>query len=123
MELLNQQNKLIELKNWWLSNSNVWFDSTESDDINITFEYENLMTANYDEEIVIQHKEFGIGYIILHDQITRHIARVQCYPNNYIFDNLNKILGFVKKFYSIKLNFRFKLKIIFYRESLKTKNL
>ena len=58
------------------------------------------MTTNYDEEIVIQHKEFGIGYIILHDQITRHIAHVQWYLNNYIFDNLNKILGFVKKFYS-----------------------
>jgi tRNA(Ile)-lysidine synthetase-like protein len=100
MEILNQPVELIELKNWWLSNSNVWFDSTESDDINIAVKYEDLVKSNFDEEIIIQNKEFGIGYIILHDQITRHIARVQCYPNNYIFNNLNKILGFVKKFYS-----------------------
>ena len=100
MEILNQSVELIELKNWWLSNSNIWFDSTESDDINITFKYEYLMTTNFDEEIIIQNKELGIGYIILHDQITRHIARIQCYSDNYIFDNLNKIIGFVKKFYS-----------------------
>lgn len=100
MEILNQPVELIELKNWWLSNSNVWFDSTESDDINITLKYEDLMTTNFDEEIIIQNKELGIGYIILYDQITRHIVRAQKYSNNYIFDNLNKILEFVKKFYS-----------------------
>lgn len=100
MEILNQPVELIELKNWWLSNSNVWFDSTESDDINITLKYEYLMTTNFDEEIIIQNKELGIGYIIFHDQIIRHIVRAQKYSDNYIFDNLNKILGFIKKFYS-----------------------
>jgi len=94
------ETKLIELKNWWLSNSNLWFNSIETDDINITLKYEDLISLNFDEEIIIQNKEFGIGYIILYDQITRHIARVKCYSVNYINDNLNKILGFVKKFYS-----------------------
>lgn len=100
MEIVEQQTELIELKNWWLLNSNIWFDSTVSDDINIAIEYEDLITINFDEEIIIKNKELGIGYIILYDQITRHIARAQCYPNNYIMDNLNKVLDFVKKFYS-----------------------
>ena len=100
IEIDEQYKELIKLKNWWLLSSNIWFDSTESDDINISVEYEDLVKSNFNEEIIIQNKELGIGYIILHDQITRHITRVQHYPNNYILDNLNKILGFVKKFYS-----------------------
>lgn len=96
METLN---KLIELKNWWFTNSNIWFDSTESDDINITLKYKELISINFDEEYIINNKELCIGYIILYDQITRHIARVECYPDNFIIDNLNKILKFVKYFY------------------------
>lgn len=98
--MVEQLSDLIKLKNWWLLSSNIWFDSTKSDDINIAIEYENLVKLNFDEEIIIKNKELGIGYIILHDQITRHIARAKYYPNNYIMDNLNKIFGFVKKFYS-----------------------
>lgn len=99
-ELIEELIELIQLKNWWLLSSNIWFDSTKSYDIDITIKYSDLIKSNFDEEIIIKNKELGIGYIILHDQITRHIARVKNYSNNYILDNLNKVLGFVKKFYS-----------------------
>ena len=53
---------------------------------------------NFDEEIIIKNKELGIGYIILYDQITRHIARAQCYPNNYIMDNITNKDEICKQF-------------------------
>lgn len=107
MEISNQFNELIgliELKKWWFANSNIWFDSTESDDIYISSNYEYLLSMIFDEEYIIKDKELGIGYIILYDQITRHIARAKKYNDSYITDKLNKILEFVRNFYIIYNN-------------------
>lgn len=56
-----------------LENKNVWFGSTESDDIEISNKFEKELKLNYDEKYLIENQEHGIGWIILHDQIARHI--------------------------------------------------
>lgn len=92
--------ELVELKDWWFDNPNIWFNSNKSDDIHILNKYEYLTTKLYDENLLLENKEYGIGYIILFDQIIRHIARANNYSNEYIQNNLLKIIKFVKQFYS-----------------------
>lgn len=94
--------ELIELKNWWFDNNNVWFNSSEYDDMIITNKFEHQLEHNFDFDFDILHKnkELGIGYIILHDQITRHIKRSKNYSEDYILNNLTKINDFVEIFYN-----------------------
>jgi uncharacterized protein (DUF924 family) len=87
------------IRDWWLQNSNVWFDSNESDDIEITTKFETMFELVYDEVHLIENIFDGIGYIILHDQIARHVKRAKQYPEQFVSDKLDKILGFVEKFY------------------------
>lgn len=92
------------IREWWLDNKNVWFGSTESDDIEIASKFEDMFGLIIDEDYLIENISHGIGYIILYDQITRHIKRARNYSEQYILDNLEKILGFVEKFYSTNKN-------------------
>jgi tRNA(Ile)-lysidine synthase len=99
--------EILELKEWWFNNSNIWFDSNESDDIMIANKYKHLLNIDFNVDFnsdfnndLMANKKLGIGYIILLDQITRHIVRAMKYSNNLITDNLNKIIDFVKIFYS-----------------------
>ncbi len=91
--------ELVTLKEWWLDNTNVWFGSTESDDIEITNKFESLIDIKYDLSYLIDELDQGIGYIILYDQITRHITRAKKYPNDYFIGHLDNIIDFVNKFY------------------------
>jgi tRNA(Ile)-lysidine synthetase-like protein len=65
---------LLELYNEWFSHPNWWFNATPEDDIYLTNKYEKYINDplyfNFN-----QIKDI-IGYIILHDQIPRHINRV-----------------------------------------------
>jgi tRNA(Ile)-lysidine synthetase-like protein len=88
------------IRDWWFQNPNVWFGSTESDDIEITTKFEHMFELVYDENYLIENISEGIGYIILHDQIARHVKRAKQYPEQFVLDKLDKILGFVEKFYS-----------------------
>ena len=92
------------IRDWWLDNQNVWFGSTESDDIEITSKFEDMFGIILDEEYMIENIECGVGYIILHDQIARHVKRVRNYSEQFVLDKLEKILGFVEKFYSTNKN-------------------
>jgi len=93
---------ILELKEWWFNNPKLWFDSTESDDIVIANKYEHLvniyLNIDLDFDFTV-NKELGIGYIILFDQIVRHIGRARKYSNDYIIVNLNLVIEFVKIFY------------------------
>ena len=92
--------ELFELKEWWFKNSNVWFDSDESYDILIANKYEYLINIDFEIDFIIGNKELGIGYIILLDQISRHIMRAKKYSLDFVEKNLNKIIKFVESFYS-----------------------
>lgn len=99
-------NGLVELVYWWFLNQKVWFDSTELNDIDITNKFEYLMDINWDIDwdFMTLNKEIGIGYIILYDQITRHIARVKKSSFTYISEHLSKIIKFIDLFYPIHKN-------------------
>ena len=92
-----------DIRNWWLNNQNVWFGSTESDDIEITSKFEDMFEMIYDENFLIENFHHGIGYIILHDQIARHVKRAKKYSDQFIQTQLEKIIGFVEKFYSLNI--------------------
>lgn len=93
------------IREWWYYNKDIWFGSTESDDIEICDKFEDEFETILDEDYLIKNVEHGIGWIILHDQISRHVKRARNYSNQFISDKLKLILGFVNKFYQInKLN-------------------
>ena len=96
---MNEYNNLLELKDWWLNNDDKWFNSSELNDIEISKKYEYLLDVEYKLEILLDDKILGLSYIILYDQITRHIARAQNKSSNYILNYLDKLLNFIDLFY------------------------
>ena len=109
--IVNKYNNLKLLRNWWFTNKRVWFDSIESDDIEISNKFSFMFDIEWDENILNSNIEYGIGYIILHDQIIRHFVRAKKIDNDIIQKKLNKIVIFVKKFYfnnkNLLLNYDF----------------
>ena len=111
---MKSDKELKKLRAWWMENSRLWFDSTESDDIDITNKFSSLIGMDFDLEDLISNFdiEIAIGYIILQDQIRRHIKRAKSYlnecvenKNENIENKLDMLIGFVKKFYQLnKLN-------------------
>lgn len=99
MEMINEYNNLLELKDWWFNNQDKWFNSNESNDIEISKKYQYLLDLDYKLEILINDKILGLSYIILYDQITRHVARAQNKPSYYVFDYLDKLIKFIDLFY------------------------
>ena len=83
-------------------NSKLHFNSTEEDDIMIRDTFKTLhdyYTLNsYEDTTNIKE---GIGYIILLDQITRHIYRND---KETIDKNLNKIVPYCNEFYKVNYN-------------------
>ena len=92
---------LTYLKKWWDENPNVWFGSTESDDIEISNRFEHIDGIKYDLDKLVELYDESIGYIIFQDQISRHIKRAKNLPEIYVREKLDKLIEFVKKFYSI----------------------
>ena len=97
--MMNEYDNLLELKDWWFNNQDKWFNSSELNDKQITKKYEYLLDTDYKIEILLDDKILGLSYIILYDQITRHIARAQNKSSNYVLDYLDKLLKFIDLFY------------------------
>ena len=98
---MDNYTNLKSLRNWWFVNKQVWFDSNESDDIKISNKFGFMFDINWDENIIYSDIEYGIGYIILYDQITRHYVRANKMCDLMIKKNLEKIIDFVNNFYQI----------------------
>ena len=92
---------LVKLKNWWIGCPNVWFGSTESDDMEITRKFEHIDSIQYELDILINLYDESIGYIIFQDQISRHISRAKNLPPPYLTNKLDNLIEFVKKFYQL----------------------
>jgi tRNA(Ile)-lysidine synthetase-like protein len=89
---------LIELYSYWFSNQDVWFNATKEDDLYISDKFKELfwIKPNKNE---LSRCEY-IAYIILYDQVSRHIYRENSEDNKLIINNnLIKIIPFVKDFY------------------------
>ncbi len=73
-----------ELYDFWKSNSNLWFNSTYEDDMFLTNKYIHLFDNEYN--INMTKKEWT-SYIILYDQIIKHVNRCNnniIQPDNFI---------------------------------------
>ena len=89
---------LIELYSYWFSNQDVWFNATKENDLYISDRFKGLYWIN-PNKIELSRCE-SIAYILLYDQISRHIYRENTELNKKIInDNLNKIIPFVKDFF------------------------
>ena len=93
---------LIELYDFWFTHPHMWFNATSEDDMIITDKFKHLhdMPPDYTELEILSHKE-NIAYIILYDQITRHIYRDN---SEIIQEYLNKIIPIAQIFYHYNMN-------------------
>lgn len=66
-----------QLYDYWFTNKNVWFNSTSDDDIKITELFGHLFNNVVDENKIKTNCQYGIGVIILYDQVSRHILRAK----------------------------------------------
>lgn len=94
---------LTELKDWWMDNKNVWFNSTEKNDEEIAIKYLSLFNSDVDISL-LNNIDSQIGYIILKDQVCRHIVRTNVLDKSIIQTSLNEIIEFVSIFYEINKN-------------------
>ena len=108
--ILKESDNLIELKNWWFSNKQYWFNSIPETDKIITERYQSLFYSQLflDRITSIEAK---LGYIILRDQVYRHIIRhkkiKKCSTDIY-FKNITKFAyEFCEKYKHILSNNEF----------------
>lgn len=98
------------LYNFWFLNRNLWFNSTLKDDIDITEKFGFLLDRPVDKLKMKIDKQYGIGCIILYDQITRHILRAK--PNLELYgfkrDNFINETNKISISYSLIVYFYFK---------------
>jgi tRNA(Ile)-lysidine synthetase-like protein len=88
---------LIDLYEFWFTNPNVWFQATPKDDMLITEKFKELHDNPPDyTELDNLTREETVAYIILFDQITRHIYRDN---QEIIQEYLNKIIPISLIFY------------------------
>ena len=68
---------LSDLYDFWKANPRLWFNSTTHDDLQIKKQFHHLFENKYsvDDELFNDVKQWT-GYIILYDQILRHINRI-----------------------------------------------
>jgi tRNA(Ile)-lysidine synthetase-like protein len=89
---------LVELYSFWFSNQDMWFNASKENDSYITDKFKELFWIKGDKTELSRCE--SIAYIILYDQVTRHIYRDNTVLNkNIINNNLTKIIPFAKTFY------------------------
>jgi tRNA(Ile)-lysidine synthetase-like protein len=68
---------LLDLYDFWTANPALWFNSTKDDDLQIEKQFRHLFNGNYSvaDELFNDVKQWT-GYVILYDQILRHVNRV-----------------------------------------------
>ena len=105
--------ELVDLKKWFMSNKQIWFGSTESDDIEISKKYSHLFEKDINPVILMDNikslsdgqdeldgsdeldkldvLDVMIGYTILQDQISRHVKRANQLSELFVLDKLDKL--------------------------------
>ena len=95
--------ELRELRKWWFDNNKLWFNSNKTDDEEITRKFSVLFYSNIHVDS-LNDVSSKIGYIILKDQICRHIVRANNLNLNTIDIHLNKVIEFARGFYESNKN-------------------
>lgn len=82
---------------FWQANPALWFNATPADDAKITSDFEHLLVESYDKNYKFSPIKEWTGYVILFDQLRRHINRSsdKSYPEpdhfiQHCYDNYKK---------------------------------
>lgn len=90
---------LNDIYTFWFNSPQFWFNSSQENDKLITEKFKQILDnppkISYEESHAMFHEE-SIGYILLYDQITRHINRNS---PEIVNEHLKKIIPFVLEFY------------------------
>ena len=89
---------LTDIYNFWFDNEVMWFSSTPETDKIISEKFSHILLNPPEISTNWTHQE-SIGYILLFDQITRHVNRNKSNKEEIILEHLEKILPFAKYFY------------------------
>jgi tRNA(Ile)-lysidine synthetase-like protein len=89
---------LTDIYNFWFDNEDMWFSSTPETDKIILDKFSPILLNPPEISTTWTHQE-SIGYILLFDQITRHVNRNNSNKEVIIQEHLEKILPFAKNFY------------------------
>jgi tRNA(Ile)-lysidine synthetase-like protein len=86
---------LKDIYTFWFDSPQFWFNSTPNNDEIITVKFKSILDDPTKISYGASHEE-SIGYILLYDQITRHVNRTN---QALIDEHLKKIVPFVLEFY------------------------
>ena len=101
---MEQLSELSKLKIWWLSNKDIWFNSNDHNDTIVTNKFANLLNIDISINKLNLQIDECLGYIILNDQVIRHVVRLNNLFSDEISKRLNNIIPFVKTFYEYNKN-------------------
>ncbi len=65
-----------DLTTFWFQNPNYWFDASSEDDALISARFGDLLADRFDREERVPLPNESLAYILLYDQIARHVCRV-----------------------------------------------
>jgi tRNA(Ile)-lysidine synthetase-like protein len=74
------------LYDYWFSDSNLWFNSTSDDDKKISEMFGELYEMKISDEQIKSDSKYGIGVILLYDQIARHVLRISDGDTIYVWE-------------------------------------
>jgi tRNA(Ile)-lysidine synthetase-like protein len=74
--LMGSQKTFEDLYDYWFENKNIWFDSDESDDIELCKYFSHLYDSPIDNLKIKSNKKYMLGVVVLYDQVSRHLIRI-----------------------------------------------
>lgn len=110
MNNLEFYTQYTNLYNWWFNpiNQKYWFNSVESDDLEISNLFGDLLDPDTIEKTDVFELDYyqSIGFILAHDQISRHWVRSNKINriNEFLDAHYNIIKNFIMNFYSLNCN-------------------
>lgn len=103
-----------DLYDYWFKNEKIWFSSNNEDDLTICELFSNLYNEPIDNYKIKTNKKYAIGVVLLYDQVSRHLIRVNNEETIYRWSRdkfiqqtnfisySNSMLGYI--YYSTELN-------------------
>ena len=77
------------LYDFWFANPHYWFGSNSDQDSQIDKLFSHLFSVEINEELLVLDKKYGVGVILLYDQISKHIQRAK--PNFLPIDSISEL--------------------------------
>jgi tRNA(Ile)-lysidine synthetase-like protein len=117
-------NDILAFYKDWITNDNYWFSKNINIDNYLTTTYEKLLNYEYNELLINNKELYFIHFIIIYDQLPRHIFR-NTYSNHIILYFLNKAIDIINNqagHYDYNINNLTDIEWIFYMLPLRHTN-